>query len=150
MREIALEEWQLRAESPVPGWTAVEHLMRAASMESEVVRLLVLEPDGTGAYRTRYRAEAPFIWEGDVEATVRGALRRDAFVALIVRRPGIVRSGLRHYQCERRRVLTGDALAPELGGRLPELEAFLEGAPLLMLAGHDGDPVFLLSGPAST
>ncbi|MCP3142271.1 hypothetical protein [Pyxidicoccus xibeiensis] len=146
MGEIALEEWQLLAESPVPGWQVVEQLARAASTVSEGARLLVFEPTGSKTYRISYSASAPFEWSGSLEELVRKALRREGFVGLTIRSPEVLSSGLRHYRRVQGRVLNGDGLASELGGRLLELEEFLEGAHLLMLAGHDGDPVFLLAG----
>lgn len=148
MCEIAFEEWQLLADSPAPGWEVIEQLTRTAS--SEVLRLLVLEPDRNRAYRTRYRADAPIELSGGLEVTLRQALRRDGFVCLVVRRPELLRGGLRLYQRVQRRVLTGDALAWELGGQLVGVEELLEGGHHLMLVGHDGDPVFMLSRPAAT
>lgn len=148
MDESVLEEWELLPESPVPGWEVVEALARAASTAAAGARLLVLEPAKNGAYRTCLDASAPFGWSKDLEATVRKALRRDGLVGLAVRSPGLLTGAIQHYRRVQRRALTGDALASELGGRFRGVEEFLEGAQLLMLAGHDGDPVYLLSRAA--
>ncbi|NMO19723.1 hypothetical protein HPC49_35295 [Pyxidicoccus fallax] len=141
-----LEEWQLLAESPFPGWQVVEELARSVSTESEGTRLLVFEPAGNEAYRIGYSIEAPFEWAGEPEARIRKTLRGDGFVGLTVRGPEVLSRGLRLFQRVQKREVKGAELASELGGRLLGLEALLETNPLLMLAGHDGDPIFLLTG----
>lgn len=134
---VSMEEWELSADAVVPGWDVILEIV--SHEEAAGGRILAFEPQGDRTYASR---ELP---STEIDSAARRVLWSDAFLVVLNPDDASIQRIDRHYRRCEKSILSGAGPMTVMDGdRLEGVNMLVRRWGRVLIACHDGDPVWIV------